>query len=123
MLALWTFAGLIAVIYIFSPSKAKSPETSQQIAAKNPSLDPKAKIALEELIAKGFARIDSRARSVWVDSSVWILSDAEVKRNLSANFALYFAELNRDNHYYCDIYDKQSGKQLAKYDIWGFKVL
>ena len=67
-------------------------------------------------------KIDLGARNVWVDTMGWTLINAETKENFARTLAFYCAHKAGDELYFADVYDWQSGKKVAKYDAFGFKV-
>ena len=78
---------------------------------------------LMDLQSQGFITIQTENNKVYIDQNLWNSIDAIVKENLSLSLAIYVGNKRGNNLYYVDIYDKMSGKKLAKYSkSWGFKV-
>ena len=79
--------------------------------------------ALIDLELQGYIDIQPENIRVYVDPSLWNGLDFKLKEDLSLSFAIWVANKRGKNLYWVDIYDKMSGKKLAKYSkSWGFKV-
>lgn len=120
-------AGILALGFIcFFLASCDDAPSEKQVAVKKASEsvdwqvieDVVKKLTEEGLIKK----IDIGAREVWVDTMGWTLIDAEMKETLARTIAYHCAHKAGDQVYFADIYDWQSGKKVAKYDAWGFKV-
>jgi len=111
-----------------SPSMQKS-------ATEEPKKEPKEQNELTEqqksqildavnsAVEIGFIKkLDSENHEVYVDLLIWNASNIETKENFTISMALYCSFNSSFEGKWVDIYDYQSGKKLAKYSIWGFKV-
>jgi len=67
-------------------------------------------------------KIDTGAGKAWVDIFKWQMANAEQKETFTKTMAFYCAHKRGDSTYFVDIFDWLSGKSIAKYDAWGFKV-
>ncbi|HPT72362.1 MAG TPA: zinc ribbon domain-containing protein [Candidatus Cloacimonadota bacterium] len=110
MIVLLSALILIMLILIigFCSNVSKPPRSN--ISPNTPSQDA----MIEKLISQGNATVDAGANSVYLDSFIWEGSDAVVKQNLTAAFGKYINQKN--GGLFVEIYDKQSGKKLAR---WG----
>ncbi len=78
---------------------------------------------LNGLINDGFLQIEAHYNKAYIDPKVWNSIDVNVKENLSRGLAIYCGNKKGTHLYWVDIYDKISGKKIAKYsNSWGFKV-
>jgi len=78
---------------------------------------------LMDLQNQGLIDIQSENTSVYIDPNLWSGLDSGLKEDLSLSLAIYVGNERGKNLYWVDIYDKLSGKKLAKYSkSWGFKV-
>jgi len=78
---------------------------------------------LKNLETKGLLSIEPDLNKAYIDPDLWTQMNAELKEDFSASLAIYCGNKKGTRLYWVEIYDKQSGKKLAKYSQnWGFKV-
>ena len=57
-----------------------------------------------------------------VNPHIWHGIEERAKQNLASSIAIYCGNADNSRNYFCDIYDKVSGKKIAEYDSLGFTV-
>ena len=57
-----------------------------------------------------------------IDPHIWHGIELRAKRNLASAISIYCGNADNSRNYFCDIYDKVSGKKIAEYDSLGFTV-
>jgi hypothetical protein len=78
---------------------------------------------LEDLQRQGLILIEPQLNRTYIDPFLWAGMDAKLKENFSASLAIYCGNKKGTELYWVEIYDKQSGKKLAKYShSWGFDI-
>ena len=78
---------------------------------------------LNKLIGEGYLRIEAQYNKAYISLDIWNKIDANVKENLSRSLAIYCGNKKGTHLYWVEIYDKMSGKKIAKYsNSWGFTV-
>uniref|UniRef100_A0A7V2ZK58 Uncharacterized protein n=1 Tax=Ignavibacterium album TaxID=591197 RepID=A0A7V2ZK58_9BACT len=78
---------------------------------------------LEDLERQGMISIEANLNKTYINPLLWNQMDAKLKEDFSASLAIYCGNKKGTNLYWVEIYDKQSGKKLAKYSqSWGFDV-
>lgn len=78
---------------------------------------------LEDLERQGMISIEANLNKTYINPLLWNKMDAKLKEDFSASLAIYCGNKKGTNLYWVEIYDKQSGKKLAKYSqSWGFDV-
>jgi hypothetical protein len=78
---------------------------------------------LIKLEKDGYIVLEPQNNTVYIDPSLWSTMDYKLKEDMGASFAIYCATKRNDDLIYVTIYDKMSGKKLAKYsNSWGFTV-
>jgi hypothetical protein len=72
---------------------------------------------------QGAIKFKIESREMWVDPTFWNMADYDQKMSLGYLGAVRCAhELNSDL-YFCNMYDNNTGKKLAKWSrAWGFEV-
>jgi len=66
-----------------------------------------------------------RLAKAYIDPAIWYSIDVFVKENVAKALAMYCAQINEwdpKKKVWVDIYDLNTGKKIAKYDVWGFKI-
>jgi len=58
----------------------------------------------------------------YVDEILWANSNIDEKKTVGYVLAHYFAQKQNINSYYTDIFGWHSGKKIATYNSWGFKI-
>lgn len=113
----------VICLFLFSCDDAPS-ERQAEVKKASETIDWKAiGKSVADLTEMGLVKkIDMEARKTWVDTTQWNIINAEMKEGFAKTLALYCAHKSGDQTYFIDIYDWQSGKKIAKYDAWGFKV-
>jgi hypothetical protein len=99
---------LLLLILAFCSNVGK--HSSSRTTPNSPSQDA----LIEKLISQGYATVNVESQAVYLETSIWEGSDANVKQNLTEAFGKYIQQKN--GGLFVEIYDKQSGKKLAK---WG----
>ena len=80
--------------------------------------------SMESLIKKGLVAFEMSTNKVYVNPALWAEFDYKLKENMTAAFATYCAYKNGDNSILITVYDKQSGKKIAKIGVWsGYELL
>lgn len=78
-------------------------------------------VSLEE---KGFIVFEISLNRVYIKPALWTEMDYKLKEDMTVSFAIYCAMKKGSDTIYIDVYDKQSGKKIAKYSqLWGYEVL
>ncbi len=78
---------------------------------------------LEDLQRQGLILIEPQLNKTYIDPFLWGGMDAKLKEDFSASLAIYCGNKKGTELYWVEIYDKQSGKKLAKYShVWGFDI-
>jgi len=77
---------------------------------------------LTTLEQEGELRIEYQLNRAYISPSLWLDMDAKAKEGISAALAVHCGTKKGTNANWVEIYDKQSGKKLAKYGVWGFEV-
>ena len=79
---------------------------------------------LEKMIAEGQLTFRFHSHEAYISPLLWSIWDADLKETMVTAFAIYCAM--NDPEYpdlaTVDVIDKQSGKKLAKYGVFGYKV-
>ncbi|MFN8210708.1 MAG: zinc ribbon domain-containing protein [Bacteroidales bacterium] len=120
------FIVVIILIAVFSkPSKQENTPVTQTVNTQHTTLILS---EVEEFIEKFkkldvISKLDKESHSVYFDPEVWNNLDVELKEKFCRNVSFYFGKVLNDNSNWCDIRDRYTGKKIAKYDSWGFKVL
>jgi hypothetical protein len=116
-----TGAGIILFLIIFiSLFKSCFSDSSQKetVTLRSDQIE-----TIEQMKSQGFITIEEDINRVYVAPLLWLQMDAKLKGDFSASLAVYCANKRNNNLYWVEIYDKQSGKKLAKYSqSWGFDV-
>ena len=84
-------------------SDAEERETSERLKVAR---------LINKMTANGLLRIDAGARKAWIEPMAWTGIDAEMKEVVTASLASYCSL----DHPSITIYDKQSGRELARYE-------
>ena len=72
---------------------------------------------------QGFLNIQPEYKRAEIDPTLWSNMTYNVKSNFADGLAIYCGNNDGTNLYWVKIFDKYSGKKLAKYsDSWGFKT-
>ncbi len=67
--------------------------------------------------------IEPKLNRAYIDSGLWGSMEYKLKEDFAAALAIYCGNEKGTYLYWVEIYDKYSGKKLAKYSRnWGFKV-
>jgi hypothetical protein len=78
---------------------------------------------IKEMQDQGFLLIEAENNRAYVDPTIWQGIDVKVKESFAAAVAISCANERGSSLYYADIYDKMSGKKLARWSqVYGFKV-
>ena len=105
--------------------KESPPADPPRAAASGPAvaLRPDQREAIELAVKQGFIKLDVDRVRAYVDPEMWLRFDAQGKEDLAATLATRMAELRSKDSVWIEVFDKQSGKQLAKFDtLFGFKI-
>jgi len=94
---------------------------------KKPKLTEKNLLSAMEivtpLVKEGWVRFDSEIYRVYIDPKYWSVCTIDIKETHTFAFAIYMAIQRKNLDYItADVYDNISGKKLAYYGSWGFKV-
>ena len=117
--------GFIIIWFLgfFNGEPSKNNETNVKKTEKVLSLSSSQIEYLMELQSQGFIDIQAENIRVYIDPNLWNSIDSKLKEDLSLSLAIYVGNERGKNLYWVDIYDKMSGKKLAKYSkSWGFKI-
>jgi|TARA_B100001971_G_C17807369_1_gene342328 hypothetical protein len=101
-------------------------QTTALVAEEKRELPQSSVKAIEDLIRQDAIYIESYY-DVYFDPDIWSLMEVRVKKTFTKALATYCgnkagADNSGEYYYYCTVYDKMSGKKIAKCDAWGFKV-
>jgi len=112
---------IIAVIVVFAII-SKQPNSSQSESGRL-DLNVDQINYLEDLQRQGLISIEPNMNRAYINPVLWLQMDAQLKTDFSASLAIYCGNKKGTELYWVEIYDKQSGKKLAKYShAWGFDV-
>jgi len=109
---------LIVVLFMIFNSGGDSDDNK---VSKKQHLTTEQIESIENLISEGILRLELPLNRAYIDPIGWNYIDYKEKENLARALSIYVGNRS-DNLYWVEIYDKQSGKKLAKYSSWGFKV-
>lgn len=117
-----TFIGIILIGVIFF-GITRTCSNSDNTYSKKLNLKPDQITYLEDLQKQDYISIEADLNKVYIDPLLWLQMDAKLKEDFSASLAIYCGNKKGTELYWVEIYDKQSGKKLAKYSqSWGFDV-
>lgn len=78
---------------------------------------------LEKMNKEGYLKVEENLNRAYISSVIWNGLDAKGKEDFSAMIAIHCGNTKGNKLYWAEIFDKQSGKKLAKYSkSWGFEV-
>jgi len=127
-IAIWKFVVGISIVFIvlymlFNPTAKETSSTKTESAKPTLTLTQDQTDYLINLEKQGLVRIEPQNNDVYIDPGLWIRMDAKLKEDTGAAFAMYCAEKRGNSLVYVTIYDKMSGKKLAKWSkSWGFTI-
>ena len=79
---------------------------------------------MTELIDQGMIAFEIELNKVYIKPALWLAMDYKLKEDMTAAMAMYCAMKKGNDLIFVDVYDKQSGKKIAKYSqLWGYEVL
>lgn len=114
---------LVPLFVVIFQSGKEPKKTVRTTTAPKPKVDiDKLKQDIKTLIENGLLiRIDPQFNEAFVNSIIWDRLDYQVKENIAIILASY-SEAMGEHEKWVEIKDHRSGKKLAKYSVWGFKV-
>lgn len=71
------------------------------------------------LIKQRLIIIEDEMKSVYIEPILWGNMDTDLRADFGATIAIYCGNRSKNISYCIDIYDKDTGKKLAKYDSKG----
>lgn len=112
-LLIFGFIGFIAIV--------QTPRTSSTTPAlpSNIGTDEQIEFLLNN---KAIRKLEITRHIAHIDPRIWTSINAEAKKNMALSIAVYCARKEKQTALWIKLYDNQSGKQLAEYDIFGFEV-
>ncbi len=79
---------------------------------------------MEKMIKQGYIAYELSSHEVYISPVLWAGMDYKLKQDVTVSCAEYCAMKNGNNLVYIAVFDKQSGKKIAKYSqSWGYEVL
>ena len=124
-LALIVLIIILAISGVFKSDKsAKAPTPAAKKELISREAWTKVEAAVNESLKQGLIqKIDVQADKVWIEETIWNLSNAEVKENMTTILATYCAVKKNQEYRSVEIIGWRSAKKLASYSSWsGFKV-
>lgn len=116
VVALALVLGLVCVSLCNAPGDGEDVRSSIRLTGEQTAL-------LDDLQARGILAIDPQLNKAYVDVGLWTAMDAKQKEDLSAAVSIYCANRKGTTAYWAEIYDRQSGRKLAKWSqAYGFSV-
>jgi hypothetical protein len=92
-------------------------------AALGLTLRPEQVELLKDMENQGFLLLEPDANRAYIAPGIWLSMDAKLKEDFAASIALYCANHKGTNLIWAEIFDKMSGKKLARWSqVYGFKV-
>ena len=105
------------------PYETTYPKISPQSTGYKQSLSYEQKQLIMKMITDGDIRVDAQMNRVDFNIALWNNLDYNIKENFCADLAVYVGNKKGTQLYWVEIYDKRSGKKLAKYSkSWGFEI-
>lgn len=109
---------LVFAYYYFSSDNSEQHKSPSKLNNTQGQLE-----IINKLASENFLRIEAQYNRAYISPNVWNTFEANVKENFSRSLAIYCGNKKGTKLYWVEIYDKMSGKKLAKYSrSWGFKV-
>jgi len=115
---------LFVICQIFSnddKSVSTSEPTNSSQKASTQLLTYEQEKMMDDMIAQGHVSVKSSI-AIYVDPVFWAICDAQKKEGFTLIAMRYCAKKRGDSNNLVEIYDKQSGRKIARYDAFGFKV-
>lgn len=124
-LSLIIIVAILAISGVFKSNKnSQTPAPAAKKEIISPQAWAKVEGAVNESLKQGLIKkIDIEAGKAWIEETLWALSNAEVKENMTTVLATYCAVKKNREYRSVEIIGWQSAKKLASYSSWsGFKV-
>lgn len=102
------------------PKQDKARKISSDSHTIEKKLSKKERQTIQELINQGFLKVEDRLNRAYISPNVWAGISFDAKKGLASALADYYHDTL--GHGWVEIYDKMSGKKLAKYSSWGFSI-
>jgi len=79
---------------------------------------------IEDLVTDGYMKFDYELQKAYIKPSIWNSWNVDQKELVTIYFAMYIRNKNRggDEQPVVDVYDYMSGKRIAGYGYFGFKI-
>jgi len=119
---------LVIIIAIVFTCNESSKEAKQELSLTMKEKNPVEWNQVKDIVANGreigiIKKVSTPTHEAWVNEYQWRVGlDAEAKENLAIILAKYCGYWQNTDAYFVSIFGGQSGKKLAKYSIFGFKV-
>ena len=114
---------VLALILIFAYLYFSGDNSEQHKSASKLSNTQVQLEIINKLVSENVLRIEFQYNRAYISPEAWNTIEAIVKENFSRSLAIYCGNKKGTKLYWVEIYDKMSGKKLAKYSrSWGFKV-
>ena len=112
------YGGITAIIVILIAICTSDPASEKERVLNQDQV-----ALLEKMKKEEYLRIESNLNKAYISPIIWNGLDAKGKEDFSAVIAIHCGNAKNNKSYWAEIFDKQSGKKLAKYSFsWGFKV-
>lgn len=120
---LLTIVSFFVLIIICSQLGNQSSSSSSSSGSKKLSLTQSQEDYLHKLENDGYLSVEPSLNKASIAPAIWNNIDAKLKEDVSASLAIYCGNKKGTNLYWVEIYDKMSGRKLAKYSqSYGFKI-
>lgn len=110
LLCILLFASMLSVNEAYSQPVPQSTLNKEQVKF------------LEKMISDGVLSFRFHSHEAYLSLFLWNDWSADTKESMVNAFAIYCAIKNSEKVFGIDVFDKQSGKKIAKLDVWGYKV-
>lgn len=117
-------AAVLIIIFIYGTyaGKAEEDETST-IKPSRLNLTSEQNEFIIKLINQNLLKLNPELNQAYIDPSLWRQMDYDLKKDFGASLAIYCGNKKGTHLYWVDIFDKMSGKKMAKYSqSWGFET-
>ena len=110
LLCILLFASMLSVNEAYSQPVPQSTLNQEQVKF------------LERMISEGVLSFRFYSHEAYLSLFLWNDWSADTKESMVNAFAIYCAIKNSEKISGIVVFDKQSGKKIAKLDVWGYKV-
>jgi hypothetical protein len=117
---------IFVIFYVANRNHSSVSHSEGSLSYKKESVAPptgeEEKMIRDMIEAKLIDKINPELNAVYVDPVIWAGIKYDRKEAMCRFLAIYCGKKKGTGLNWVEIYDSYSGKKLAKYDSWGFKV-